>query len=97
MRNGELPVILLIIAVLFGAIIAILRVYAVEIEGGMFGRRLEMRRRGVGILAGTCFVIYKASKEKLMGEGLDFGAGFSFGAGELVVGALDNFFGEFVG
>ncbi len=45
----------------------------------------------MGILAGTCFVIYKASKEKLMGEGLDFGAGFSFGAGELVVGALDNF------
>lgn len=66
---GELPVILLIIAVLFGAIIAILRVYAVEIEGGNVWAAIGNAAAGVGILAGTCFVIYKASKEKLMGGG----------------------------
>ena len=66
---GELPVILLIIAVLFGAFFAILRVYAVEIEGGNVWAAIGNAAAGVGILAGTCFVIYKASKEKLMGGG----------------------------
>ena len=66
---GELPVVLLIIAVIFGAIIAILRIYAVDLEGGNVWGAIGNAVAGVGILAGTCFVIYKASKERLMGGG----------------------------
>lgn len=64
--------VLLIIAVIFGAIIAVLRIYAVDLEGGNVWGAIGNAVAGVGILAGTCFVIYKASKERLMGEGIGF-------------------------
>ncbi len=67
---GELPVVLLVIAVVFGAIIAVLRVYAVDLDGGDVGRAIGNLAAGVGILAGTGFVVYKASREKLMGGGV---------------------------
>lgn len=66
---GELPVVLLIIAVIFGAIIAVLKVYEVSLDGGNVMGEVGSLAAGVGILAGTCFLIYKASKEKLMGGG----------------------------
>lgn len=66
---GELPVVLLIIAVIFGAMIAVLRVYEVDLDGGNVVGAIWNAVAGVGILAGTCFLIYKLSKEKLMGGG----------------------------
>lgn len=66
---GELPVILLIIAVIFGAMIAVLRVYEVDLDGGDVVGAIWNAVAGVGILAGTCFLIYKLSKERLMGGG----------------------------
>lgn len=66
---GELPVVLLAIAVIFGAIIAVLRVYQVSLEAGDVMSAVWNALGGVGILAGTCFLIYRVSKEKLMGGG----------------------------
>lgn len=67
---GELPVVLLLIAILFGAMIFVLKMYDLSISGdgdvmgGLMGAGI-----GVVILAGTCLLIYKASNERLMGAG----------------------------
>lgn len=67
---GELPVVLLVIAILFGMMIFVLKMYDLsmaensDVLGGMVSAGI-----GVVILAGTCFLIYKASGERLMGAG----------------------------
>lgn len=67
---GELPVVLLVIAILFGAMIFVLKVYDLSMtEGESVMDGLVSAGIGVVILAGTCFLIYKASKERLMGAG----------------------------
>lgn len=66
---GELPVVLLILTVVMGAIIFVLRMYEVSLEGGKVIDALISSGIGVLILSGTCFLIYKASHEKLMGAG----------------------------
>ena len=67
---GELPVVLLTLAILFGAIIFVLKMKEVSLsdEADLL-RSLGNAALGVLVLAGTCFVIYKASKERLMGGG----------------------------
>lgn len=67
---GELPVVLLILAILFGAIIFVLKMKEVSLSDEVdLLRSLGNATLGVLVLAGTCFVIYKASKERLMGGG----------------------------
>ena len=66
---GELPVVLLILAVVMGAIVFVLKMYEVNIEGEGIESSLISAGVGVLILAGTCFLIYKISKERLMGGG----------------------------
>lgn len=66
---GQLPTVLLVLAVIFGAIVATLKVYEVYLSEGNVGAALLGLGIGVVILAGTCFLIYKASREKLMGSG----------------------------
>ncbi len=67
---GELPVVLLVIAILFGAMIFVLKMYDLSIaEDGDLVNGLISAVVGVVILAGTCFLIYKASGERLMGAG----------------------------
>lgn len=67
---GELPVTLLILAILIGAMVFLLKmkelsmVDGADVWGGVMNAMI-----GVVILAGTCFVLYKASHEKLMGGG----------------------------
>lgn len=69
-RWGELPVVLLILSIIFGLIIFVLKVAILQMSdtesltSGVLGALA-----GVVILAGTCFVIYKASHERLMGAG----------------------------
>lgn len=67
---GELPVVLLTLAILFGAIIFVLKMKEVSLsdEADLL-RSLGNAALGVLVLAGTCFVIYRASKERLMGGG----------------------------
>lgn len=67
---GELPVVLLTLAILFGAIIFVLKMKEASLsdEADLL-RSLGNAALGVLVLAGTCFVIYKASKERLMGGG----------------------------
>ena len=60
-------------------------------QGGCVGRVVNAMI-GVVILAGTCFVLYKASHEKLMGEGrLVISISFSASVSGLVVGFVDDF------
>lgn len=66
---GELPVVLLVLAVVMGAIIFVLRMYETSVEGGDVTNALISAGTGILILSGTCFLIYKASKERLMGAG----------------------------
>lgn len=67
---GELPVVLLILAIMFGMMIFVLRIYNLSlVDNGDIVKGMISALIGVVILAGTCFVIYKASKEKLMGGG----------------------------
>lgn len=67
---GELPVVLLVLAILFGLIVFVLKMKEISLtdEADLL-RSLGSALLGVLILAGTCFVIYKFSKEKLMGGG----------------------------
>ncbi len=67
---GELPTVLLILAIVIGAIVWVLKMYELSLtdDGDVIGG-LWNSFGAVMILAGTCFVIYKASKEKLMGSG----------------------------
>ena len=66
---GELPVVLLILAVIMGLIIFVLKMYDISLEKGDLGMGFLNALAGVGILSGTCYLIYKVSKEKLMGGG----------------------------
>lgn len=67
---GELPVVLLALAIVFGLMIFVLRMYNLSLtDNGDVVRGLISAGVGVVVLSGTCFIIYKASKEKLMGAG----------------------------
>lgn len=67
---GELPTVLLILSIIIGAIVFVLKMYEVSlVEGADFWGEMISAVMGVVILSGTCFVIYKASHEKLMGGG----------------------------
>lgn len=67
---GELPTVLLLLAVIIGAIVCVLKIKEMQItdESGVLQALVNIII-GVVILSGTCFVIYKASKERLMGGG----------------------------
>lgn len=66
---GELPLFLLIMAIIGGAIIAILLMGVKLIAYTNIGDILLNLLGSVVIFAGPCFLIYKLSKEKLMGGG----------------------------
>lgn len=67
---GELPVVLLALAIVFGLMIFVLRMYNLSLtDNGDVVKGLISAGVGVVVLSGTCFIIYKASKEKLMGAG----------------------------
>lgn len=69
-RWGELPVVLLVLAIIFGLAIFILKMCIVDLsDDGVLWQGLLSAGAGVVILSGTCFVIYKASHERLMGGG----------------------------
>jgi len=69
-RWGELPVVLLVLSIVLGLAVFILKMCAVQMsDDGDLKKGLISALIGVLILAGTCFVIYKASREKLMGGG----------------------------
>ena len=67
---GELPTVLLILAIIIGAMVFLLKIYEVRLMDDVdLPGFLWSALGGVLILSGTCFVIYKASKERLMGGG----------------------------
>ncbi len=69
-RWGELPVVLLILAIVFGMIIFVLKMSVIAMSGeGDLWQGMASAGIGVVILSGTCYLIYKASKERLMGAG----------------------------
>lgn len=69
-RWGELPVVLLILSIVFGMIVFVLKISIIQMgDSGDFVNGILSSLAGVAILAGTCFVIYKASRERLMGAG----------------------------
>lgn len=69
-RWGELPVVLLVLAIVFGLAIFVLKMCIIDLsDNGNLLSGLLSAVGGIVILSGTCFVIYKASKERLMGGG----------------------------
>ncbi len=67
---GELPTVLLILSIVIGAIVLVLKLYEIWMgEEGSVVAAFVSALIGVVILSGTCFVLYKGSKEKLMGGG----------------------------
>ena len=69
-RWGELPVVLLILAIVFGLAIFVLKMCVVSMsDDGDLGGGILSAMIGVVILTGTCYLIYKASRERLMGAG----------------------------
>ncbi len=67
---GELPTVLLLLSIVVGAIVFVLKMYEVSLaDEADFVGELVSAVMGIVILSGTCFVIYKASHEKLMGSG----------------------------
>lgn len=66
---GQLPTVLLVLAVIMGTIILVLKTYQVSLAEGDVWMSLMSTGIGAAILAGVCFVIYKASHERLMGGG----------------------------
>lgn len=66
---GQLPTVLLILAVIMGGIVLVLKLWNVQLNDGEVMPELISTMLGVLILSGTCFLIYKVSKEKLMGSG----------------------------
>ena len=67
---GELPTVLLVLSIVIGAIVLVLKLYEIWMSGeGSVLAALLNALLGAAILAGTCFVLYKGSKEKLMGGG----------------------------
>lgn len=69
-RWGELPVVLLVLAIIFGLAIFILKLCIASLSdnNAVFDQFISAII-GVAILSGTCFLIYKLSKERLMGGG----------------------------
>lgn len=65
----QLPTVLLVLSVVIGAIILVLKTYQVSLAGEDVLKSLMSTGIGVVILAGVCFVVYKASRERLMGSG----------------------------
>ncbi len=65
----QLPTVLLILAVIIGAIVMVLKTYQVSLAGEDVVASLVNTGIGVVILAGVCFIVYKASRERLMGGG----------------------------
>lgn len=67
---GELPTVLLVLAIIIAAMVFVLKMYELTLTDGadVLGGFIDAMI-GVVILAGTCLVIYKASHEKLMGSG----------------------------
>lgn len=69
-RWGELPVVLLVLSIVLGLAVFILKMCAVQMsDDGNLTKGLVGALIGVLILSGTCYVIYKASRERLMGSG----------------------------
>lgn len=69
-RWGELLVVLLVLAIVFGLAIFVLKMCIIDLsDNGNLLSGLLSAVGGIVILSGTCFVIYKASKERLMGGG----------------------------
>lgn len=66
---GELPVYLLVTAVILGAGVLALKEWILVQNGGSLTEGLVSAGIGVLILPGTCYLIYKLSNEKLMGGG----------------------------
>ena len=67
---GELPVVLLILAIVIGGMVFLLKIKELSmVDGADVWGGVVNAMIGVVILAGTCFVLYKASHEKLMGGG----------------------------
>lgn len=69
-RWGELPTVLLILSIIFGLMIFVLKMCLVAMSDmGDLKQGLINGLLGVAILAAPCYLIYKVSKEKLMGGG----------------------------
>ncbi len=67
---GELPVVLMVLAIVFGLAIFVLKIcVAVMSDDSDLMSGIGSALLGVLILSGTCFIIYKASRERLMGAG----------------------------
>lgn len=66
---GELPLVLLLLAVNMGAVILVLKLISTSLAGDEAISELLNALFGVLILAGTCFLIYRISHERLMGGG----------------------------
>lgn len=67
---GELPVVLLVLAIVIGMIVWVLKMYEIGLSDNSSLMNGILNTVGaIAILAGTCFLIYRASKEKLMGAG----------------------------
>lgn len=67
---GELPTVLLALAIIIGASVCLLKVYEASLTDSHSMLQTAISA-GIGalILSGTCFVIYKGSRERLMGGG----------------------------
>lgn len=69
-RWGELPVVLLVLAIILGLIVFVLKMCLVSMsDSGDLMKGILNALAGVAILSGTCYLIYKLSKERLMGGG----------------------------
>ncbi len=69
-RWGELPVVLLILSIIFGLAIFVLKMCLAELsDNTAVLDQMLSALVGVLILSGSCFLIYKLSKERLMGGG----------------------------
>lgn len=69
-RWGELPVVLMILSVIFGMIIFVLKMCLADMsDNGTLLNGAGNAFIGVAILSGSCYLIYKLSKERLMGAG----------------------------
>lgn len=66
---GELPLVLLLLAVNIGAVILFIKLFSTSLAGHEAIPELLNALLGVLILSGTCFLIYRASHERLMGGG----------------------------
>lgn len=66
---GELPLVLLLLAVNMGAVILVLKLITTSLDGGEAIPELLDALLGAVILAGPCWLLYKVTHERLMGGG----------------------------